>query len=361
MYGRISLQTHPKVFLVGDVHGDLKALLWALRLTGTVRFSDQVTEKAGTCPQGEHNRSGYPLEEHEVRTIIWTGSDSAVVLLGDVLDNRRVTHPDRYGMCAMTGTQPLMIEVIQRLQTLANQAGGALVWVLGNHDVFNAIGKDLHSFCRRYAPQRTRYTRLGQDFDTCSPDGFHDTHRKYVCNALETCKATAMVRICVDDDDSGVIAVHGGLCDIDALKDSIDAVFGHTLVKGQPDLNVTLINKSYETLLQWPTDDALVRRYLSHCEAMPTWCRPESICHQEQMRSYFGTTRMVVAHTYVAAATCDDAFPDTDKAVLLDDTLCRIDVHMSRAFGVSNAGNPQVIRLQKEGKQIMRTIMRGSK
>lgn len=98
-----------RVVAIGDLHGDVTALRAALRLAG-------ATDETGK----------------------WIGKDLVVVQTGDQLDRG--------------DDEPQIIELLARLKSEAQAAGGAVHVLNGNHEVMN----------------------VQADFRYVTPDGFHD-------------------------------------------------------------------------------------------------------------------------------------------------------------------------------------------
>ena len=133
----VNLEKHERVVPVGDVHGDLRALMGVLDYAGVVAFPPSLD--VGACHRDGDPRRGRPLTRSQVESIQWTGGTAAVLILGDVLDNRRGVDADALGVCGLTGTQTQLLEILAVLQRLAVRSGGRVVFVLGNHDVENAL------------------------------------------------------------------------------------------------------------------------------------------------------------------------------------------------------------------------------
>jgi hypothetical protein len=87
----------PRVVAIGDLHGDLDSALQALRLAGLV-------DEGGR----------------------WAGGETVLVQTGDLLDR------------GDDGVET--VELMQRLQREAAQAGGRVEVLLGNHEVMNLMG-----------------------------------------------------------------------------------------------------------------------------------------------------------------------------------------------------------------------------
>lgn len=86
-----------RVIAIGDLHGDVDALLAALRLAG-------VADSAGR----------------------WVGGRTVVVIVGDVLDRG--------------DQEEALLDTLARLSEAAAAAGGAVLPLLGNHELMNAYG-----------------------------------------------------------------------------------------------------------------------------------------------------------------------------------------------------------------------------
>jgi Calcineurin-like phosphoesterase len=98
-----------RVVAIGDVHGDLAATRAALRAAGAIDETDH-----------------------------WIGNDLVVIQTGDVLDRG--------------GGESKILELLEQLDGEARTHGGALIELLGNHELMNAAG----------------------DFRYVTPDGMHD-------------------------------------------------------------------------------------------------------------------------------------------------------------------------------------------
>jgi len=360
----ISIEHHPNIFTIGDLHGDLRTLLFALRLTQCVSYDKDLDNTLNRCPEKiisdgnaltdvlkykNAKRERYPLTEIEVNSIKWTGGKNAILLLGDVLDNRRHRSHDIYGTCAMAGTQALMLEIIHKLQQEAKRKGGKIVWVLGNHDIENAMSSG-NKFCLSYAPQRVKIKRTDSAFNTCSPDGFFSKKwQEYIRGRIITMRAVAIAKIHWKDG-SAILAMHGGICDIEILNDMLP--YKYKLSRYTPHDNIRKINQLYWNALNGnPVEMEFITRHDVY-SMLPTWCRPKEITHQTLLRSYFGTANMVVAHTIQNEINCS-------KSPHGDAILCRVDVGMSRAFkNLSNSIQLLHFTYDKHKKQIHHTILK---
>jgi hypothetical protein len=93
----LRLPAPKRIVAIGDLHGDLRATRSALRAAGAIDDRDR-----------------------------WAGGDLVVVQTGDVLDRGDDEHA--------------VLDLIGRLEAEARLAGGALIMLLGNHELMNAAG-----------------------------------------------------------------------------------------------------------------------------------------------------------------------------------------------------------------------------
>ena len=132
-----------------------------------------------------------------------------VLILGDVLDNRRGVDADALGVCGMTGTQTQLLEILAVLQRLAARRGGRVVFVLGNRDVENVLGQQAAS-CRTYAPAYHVDSSTGEEYRTCdSRGGFSAQHKKHMQSHFATLRVVAMAKVV--SPAGAFLALHGGL------------------------------------------------------------------------------------------------------------------------------------------------------
>lgn len=351
---------HPVVYCIGDVHGDLRALLHTLRLAGLVAYDEDVARVAEACPSNAHDvrRDGFPLTREQVQRIQWTGGRNAAVLLGDVLDNRRSRTQDIYGVCAHAGTQPLILEIIGELQTQARLAKGKLVLVLGNHDVANAV-PGFGKFCADYAPQLTTYARdRGGPSPTCAGGGFTPEHRAFVRERLRRLRAVACVRI--HWPGGSILGVHGGLCTLDELAARLPAKYRPRRGPDEAVANVCRLNLLYADALRGVRAAVTVLTDRDLSAKLPTWCRPRAVTDPDTLRAYFGTARMVVAHTVQSHANCTGLAPydgEPERSGLMPEAaICFTDVGMSRAFE-STRHVAEVVRFRLTDRGVEQSVL----
>lgn len=356
--GHIHLQHHEQVILSGDIHGDLFAFLTILgskELANCITFerTSRLWAQAAKCHQSDDIklREGVPLGEEALKNIAWKGGTSVVVFLGDVLDNNRI-QPETYGRCAMSGTQFQILDIMVDLKKQARKRGGDVIWVLGNHDVWNA---QTSGNCRRYNAHRqtctnTKLCTKNTDaYDVCSGQhGYSQQHVENVKAYMRKMEAVALVRIEHTSNQgytTSVLGLHGGMTHIGKLQTVLTRANIDELRAGETQDNIRRINQLFVAALgidkkrniNKDAENAIAYPYT--VQYLPTWCRPSVQDNSDDLRLFFGTAKMVKAHDLQGQANCNVGGKTTapshrrgDGPLFQDGELCRIDVGMSRAF-----------------------------
>lgn len=336
--GRVSLEAHPRIYCVGDVHGDLNAFLGVLEFSGLAHVPPAVKRIAEECPTTSTDRLRNPLTGGQMASVRWTGGKNAVLFLGDVLDNRRGHRDDPFGVCGYAGTQTQIMQLLLQLRIQAGKKGGKVMWVLGNHDVGNVIKENNHWFCTGYAPQHHTLPNSDEVYETCDSSGFSKEHRDHVKGVMKEMRCTSMVQI--HGGGHSVIALHGGISPRAMQIFSSTAAGPYQLEAEDPLGNIRQMNRLYYDAIH--RDDAaaihILNRYNKHT---PTWCRPTRVEDPNLMRTFFGTSRMCKAHdVQEKGANCSAGGARRRlgggytlvSGEMGEVDLCRIDVGMSRCF-----------------------------
>lgn len=340
----IDLNNHKAVFAIGDIHGDMYALLQVLQLTGCVQVHPLQMEKSGKCWSNYSHLSPAQIKaEAELKniqnTIQWIGESSVVVFLGDILDNKRSESQPDTGVCAWAGTQFQMLDILDYLKQEARNVGGDIRWVLGNHDVWNA--SSLPPACHRYSPQRQMLVN-GKEYQTCNANGTYSLeHRQNILAYMQKLEAVALLRITSHSEQgkTHVLAMHGGLTNIKKLVTDMAEKARIPLFKEEGLNNIIKINQLYDRAL---TEQNKMLLNLIESPHMPTWCRPHTIENVEDMKEYFNTSRMVKGHDIQQrGANCNvnnkHSYISNGKNKSKNEEfeagmLCKMDTSMSRAF-----------------------------
>jgi len=251
-----------RLVAIGDLHGDLGGTRAALRAAGAIDANDR-----------------------------WTGGDLTVVQLGDILDRG--------------DDEKQILDLFARLERDAAAAGGALISLIGNHELMNAAGDF------RYVTDGGRRA-FGDRTAALGPGG---PYARWIAQH-------AVVAIIGD-----VVLSHAGVLPewVDHLDD---------------------INQSSRCWLAGQAGPATSPPLALASEQSPVWTRAYGLdsadCAQAKAAlTALGARRMVVAHTVQ---------PNGINA-LCDDTVWRIDVGLAKLYG----GPIQVLQLAPEVKVVSGT------
>jgi len=265
-----------RLVAIGDVHGDLAATRHALRLGGAIDADDR-----------------------------WIGGELVVVQTGDILDRG-------------SGEQEIL-ELFERLEGEAAKAGGAFVWLLGNHELMNSAGD-------------FRYVTDGGWADFADAPGV-DPARPDLKDALAGATDEVKAR-------AAAFLPGGPYADMFAGQDVAtivgDAVFSHAGFLSTWTADVTAMNRSARC---WLDGQGATPAVLEDSDG-PVWTRAwggaEVDCARlREVLGALGVARMVVGHTP----------QDTGINSACDGALWRIDTGMSSAYG----GPVQVLELTPTG------------
>lgn len=125
-----------RIVAIGDIHGDLKLALQSLAIARVIPYNEKYFTE-DTPSQYFYNR---------LNTIKWVGEDTHIVQVGDQIDRCRPYF--RGQKCADEGVtiddEPsdiIILDFFTYLHTQAVVHGGAVISLLGNHEIMNLSGK----------------------------------------------------------------------------------------------------------------------------------------------------------------------------------------------------------------------------
>ena len=303
----------PRLVAIGDLHGDLKVTLQALRLARVIP------------------RHIYP---NNVDQISWCGGDTWVVQCGDQIDRCR---PDNWKKNCIDdwsdviedeGSNMRIIKIFQNLDVEARKCGGRVLGIIGNHELMN-VDKDY----RYVSPEEfLEFVPQSQRGPKYTDDGYplgHYHRLKSFERGGNIAKHYAFQKKSVIQVGK-FIFVHGGI--------------GHALASKYTIHELNSIVKKW--LLKEGTeadDEVFDEIFRSDDDISPFWCRLYSEEDDEDENTEQGFNHlmsilnkrnetiqpiegMVVAHT---PQFMNDRFMNSRY----NNRLWRIDVGMSRAFG----------------------------
>jgi hypothetical protein len=257
-----------RLVAIGDLHGDLAAARAALRAAGAIDNNDR-----------------------------WIGGDLVVVQTGDVLDRG--------------DDEQAILDLVAKLEREAQAAGGALIMLLGNHELMNAGGD-------------FRYVTRGALTDFDDAPGLD---RAKFAEAPEAIRGRLAAL-----GPGGPYAKR--LAEHDVVTIVGDTVFSHAGVLGDWVTQVEEVNRSARCWLDGQAGGIEARPLVLTSDESPVWTRAvghDADCDQAKAAlAALGVTRMVVGHTVQKEinAACDG-------------TVWRIDVGLGKLYG----GPIQVLEL----------------
>lgn len=278
-----------RLIAVGDVHGDLAAARRALRAAGAIDERDR-----------------------------WVGGNLTVVQTGDVLDRG--------------DDEQAIIDLFESLEGQAAAAGGAFVWLLGNHELMNAAG----------------------DFRYVTPGGYRDFEDVAGLDVTRTDNAETaeLIRQAPKHMRARAAALFPGgpyatiLSGQDVVTIVGDAVFSHAGVTAAFTDRIAEHNRHTRC---WLGGTGPMPEWIVAAEG-PVWtrqwggARPD--CHAlNEVLTVLGVSRMVVGHTPQRSGITSAC----------NGKLLRIDTGMAAHYG----GRVEVLELSDKGKAAARKAPSG--
>jgi hypothetical protein len=322
-----------RIYVLGDVHGDLLATIESLKIAGLVSID---------CN---------PLKvdnQRLVNHVNWIGGDSFLVQIGDQIDR---TRPENWDNNQITidnayhdeGSDLKIMELFDKLGYQAQKTGGCVISLLGNHELMNVAGdfryvstQEFKEFGNKF---KEHFKHLSYNKNNGFPYGYWE--RKFVF------RPGGLIAKRMARNRKGVVQigkwifVHGGFVPESALKYSIKDI-NHIIKKYLEGSKDPIINKRYSDLFY--NDDSDFSPFWSRKFGYPEDDDKDTFVKTMQALNYKnndsqseGAKGMIIGHT-------PQFFNDKAINSSFNNHLWRVDVGMSRAFGPRNNKGNNVFR-----------------
>ena len=141
-----------RIIALSDLHGDLDALLISLRDCSKVIKCNLTPEELKEWLSMDISKYEYECESMfylKLRArkrepiFEWCGGTTHVVIIGDILDGKRLNTIDKITQKPLNDIYPQveikMLEILNFLDLIASQSGGRVIKLIGNHELLNFI------------------------------------------------------------------------------------------------------------------------------------------------------------------------------------------------------------------------------
>ncbi len=307
-----------KLVAIGDIHGDLSVAIKSLKLAGVISMNIDDNLK-------------------DITKINWTGGNTYVVQLGDQIDRVR---PETYynNLCVEEnnivddeGSDLKIICLFERLNEQALKNGGALISILGNHELMN-VDKDFRYVSPKEFREFGNFFKGKLEFNSNLPYGYKERLAAFKPGGILS-KKLALTRFSVVQVGSWIF-VHGGLtpqCANDYSLDEINYYVRKWLYGDESYENMKHINKLYHN-----DDDEYSPFWSRTFSDMEEWCDKKCLNEFKKTLHYVNIKNRRQNNNIIRGMIMGHS-PQFmyNKSInsSANNRLWRVDVGASRAFG----------------------------
>ena len=347
----INLKDYKECIVIGDIHGDISVFYNVLKMTGKFEIDDkklkqflknnnlkndnkspieQFEENINKCGRGTEWDKALSscIKWKDNNRVVENSKGSVVIFDGDLFDAYRgegtIYNKLGYGTCCNSVTQEEILNTIWNLKE--RERRNRIIWVLGNHDMFNLNEKEKNS---KYIPENLMDKKWYDMYLNIKPVG---------CVLLKN--GGKYIYVC-----------HGGISQtwIDKMQEITHSENGKN---NSNELIVTMTNMIYSSAIieanggkQDDFSKQLATTYTNFIESgdskyLPTWCRPITKNSEINNPKIFGEdVTQIIAHTILNdgddICTCNKN-ENLGDWTTLGSNICRTDFGMGRSLVNNN-------------------------
>ena len=313
-----------KLVAIGDIHGDLSVAIKSLKLAGVIsmNISDELKD---------------------ISKINWTGGNTFVVQLGDQIDRVR---PEKYynNLCVEEnnivedeGSDLKIICLFEMLNAQALKVGGALISILGNHELMN-VDKDFRYVSPKEFREFGNFFNGKLEFNSNVPYGYKERLEAFKPGGILS-KKLALTRFSVVQVGSWIF-VHGGItpqCANEYSLDEINYYIRKWLYGDESYENMQHVNKLYHN-----DDDEYSPFWSRTFSDMEQWCDTKCLNEFKKTLHYVNIKNRRSNNSIIKGMVMGHS-PQFmyNKSInsSANNRLWRVDVGASRAFGEIDDNN----------------------